>query len=296
MNWGWLSAEKLFDPGTNVGAMALAFLVIIITWGTCVVTTRLIKRAEWVIGRLKRKVDQTVVNYILRFKNLLISLGALMIYVSLVPSLRALMGTMIAGAGITALVIGFAAKSTLANLISGLSLAVYRPFRIGDKVTIEGEYGTVEDITLRHTIVRTWENKMLIVPNEKIDNMTVINYSIIDPSILCRVEVGVSYDTDIDFAIRLMLEEANNCPQRMKEMEEPWARVVSHGDFTIELRVYVWVPDINEGWRARFWLLENIKKRFDKEGVEIPFPYRTLVYKKDLPPPRREELNSSESS
>ena len=137
---------------------------------------------------------------------------------------------------------------------------------------------------------------MLIIPNEKIDKMSVVNYSIIDPSILVRLEVGVSYDTDIDLARRLMLEEANNCPHRLKEKEEPWVRVVAHGDFSIELRVYVWVAEVNEGWRARFWLLENVKKRFDKEGVEIPFPYRTFVYKKDMPPSRREELTGAEST
>jgi small-conductance mechanosensitive channel len=56
------------------------------------------------------------------------------------------------------------------------------------------------------------------------------------------------------------------------------------------------VPEVNEGWRARFWLLENIKKRFDEEGVEIPFPYRTSVYKKDLPTPRQGELTGAEST
>ena len=201
-----------------------------------------------------------------------------------------------AGAGITALVIGFAAKSTLANLISGLSLAVYRPFRIGDVVDLEGEYGTVEDITLRHTVVRTWEHKRLIIPNEKLDNMSLINYSIVDPKIKCTAEMGVSYDTDIDLARRLILEEANRCPQRLEGEEEPWVRVTSHGDFSIGLRVYLWVKDIDSAWLARFWLLENIKKRFDKEGVEIPFPYRTLVYKKDLPPARREESSPDEST
>ena len=99
-------------------------------------------------------------------------------------------------------VIGFAAKGTLANLVAGFSLAVYRPIRIGDKVTLEEHYGTVEDITLRHTIVRTWENKRLIIPNEKIDSMILLNHSIIDPKILCRVEMGVSYDTKIDLARR----------------------------------------------------------------------------------------------
>ena len=99
----------------------------------------------------------------------------------------------------------------------------------------------------------------------------------------------MSYDTDINLARRLILEEAANCPYRDQDApEEPVVKVISHGDFSIGLRVYVWVKSVGDMWSARFWLLENIKKRFDKEGVEIPFPYRTLVYKNDLPPPPRE--------
>jgi small-conductance mechanosensitive channel len=250
----------------------------------------MLKKLNWVTGKLKRKIDETVIHYSIRIKNLLVVLLALFIYVSLVPDLRALFGTMVAGAGITALIIGFAAKSTMANLISGLSLAIYRPVRIGDTVTIENEYGTVEEITLRHTIVITWENKRLIIPNSKLDEMTLVNYSIIDPRMMCRVELGVSYDTDIDLARRLILDEVGKCPFIDKDAaDEPAVRVISHGDFSIGLRVYVWVKTVKEMWSTRFWLLENIKKRFDKEGVEIPFPYRTIVYKKDLPPPPREE-------
>jgi small-conductance mechanosensitive channel len=214
-------------------------------------------------------------------------LAAALFYASLVPGLRALVGTMMAGAGITALIVGFAAKSTLANLISGISLAIYRPLRIGDRVDIDGEYCTVEDITLRHTIVRTWEHKRLIIPNEKLDSMTITNYSIVDPRILCRVEMGVSYDTNIDLARRLILEEAKECPHRERDAEDPWVRVISHGDFSIGIRLYIWTPDMDSSWQTRFWVLEHVKKRFDKEGVEIPFPYRTLVYKKDLPPAQK---------
>jgi small conductance mechanosensitive channel len=296
MESSWFSAHKLIDPSTIVGASALAFVMIIIALMACMITTRFVQRANWVMGRFKRKVDQTVVVYVVRIKNLLIFLVAGLIYASLVPGLRALMGTLVAGAGITALVVGFAAKSTLANMISGISLAVYRPIRIGDKVSIEGEYSTVEDITLRHTIVRTWQYKRLMIPNSKLDEMTVINYSIIDPRMLCTVELGVSYDTDIDLARRLVLEEANNCPYRDEKADEPWMRVISHGDFSIGLRVYVWVPEVESTWLARFWLLEHIKKRFDREGVEIPFPYRTLVYKKDLPPPPREKTTHDQSA
>ena len=289
MNWDWFSTQNLFDPSTNIGAIAFAFIAFIFAWIICVLTTHFVKRPNWVVGKLKRKVDETIMSYIIRIKNFLIFIIVGLLYASLVPGLRAIVGTLMAGAGITALIVGFAAKSTLANFISGLSLAVYRPIRIGDKISIDGEYSTVEDITLRHTIVRTWEHKRLIIPNEKLDSMTITNYSIIDPRIICRVEMGVSYDTDIDLVRRLVLEEANKCPHRKKDAEEPWVRVISHGDFAIGFRLYMWVPDMDTGWQAKFWILEHVKKRFDREGVEIPFPYRTLVYKKDLPPARREE-------
>jgi small conductance mechanosensitive channel len=289
MNFEWFSLYSLIDPRTYPGAFVIAIAIIILSWITCVITTRLILRTKWVIGKLKAKIDKTVIHYIVRVKNLLIVILALIIYASLVPGLRALFGTMLAGAGITALVVGFAAKSTMANLISGLSLAIYRPFRIGDMVDIEGQYGTVEDITLRHTIVLTWQKKRLIIPNAKLDEMTLINYSIIDPRIICTVEMGVSYDTDIDLARRLILEEAFKCPHRDLKGDDPIVRIISHGDFSIGLRVYVWVPSVVEMWLARYWLYEHVKKRFDREGVEIPFPYRTVVYKKDLPPARREE-------
>ena len=273
---------------TTTGAIFLAIIFFIVTAVFSKILTIIMIRPRWHIGRLGRKVDKTVIRYIVRIKTIILFLSMGLFYASLIPGLRALVGTLMAGAGISALVVGFAAKSTLSNLISGLSLAIYRPFRIGDKVTIEEEYGTVEDITLRHTIIRTWENKMLVIPNEKMDNLSVINYSIIDPRINCRVEMGVSYDTDIDLANRLILEEVDRCPYRLEDAEEPRIRVISHGDFSIGIRLYLWVPDQDSAWQARFWILENVKKRFDREGVEIPFPYRTVVYKRDLPPPRRD--------
>ena len=295
MDFNWFSTHKLLDPATYSGALTLAVVMIIMAWISCAVTSRLLHKANWVTGKLRIKIDETVIHYIVRVKNLLIFLVAAFIYASFVPGLRALFGTMIAGAGITAIIVGFAAKSTMANLISGLSIAIYRPVHIGDMVDIEGEYGTIEDITLRHTIVLTWQHKRLIIPNAKLDEMTLINYSIVDPRILCTVEMGVSYDTDIDLARRLILEEALKCPYRDPKADDPIVRVISHGDFSIGLRAYVWVNNVKDMWLARFWLFEYVKKRFDHEGIEIPFPYRTLVYKTDLPLLEERKKNPAET-
>ncbi len=289
MELALFSINKLFDPGTFIGIITLAIVISCLAWIASFVTTRLFSYSSSIFGNLRLKFDETLVGYIIRIKDLLIFITAFFFYASLIPGLITLLSTMIAGAGITALVVGFAVKSTIANLIAGLSLSIYRPVRIGDKVEIRGEYCSVEDITLRHTIVKTLRHERVIIPNAQLDEMTLINYSIIDPRMICNVELGVSYDTDIDLAIRLILEEVNKCPHRDQEAEEPLVRVISHGDFSIGLRVYLWVHNSEDSRFAKFWLFENIKKRFDREGVEIPFPYRTLVHKNDLPPPRMEE-------
>jgi len=89
-----------------------------------------------------------------------------------------------------------------------------------------------------------------------------------------------------------MLEEAAKCPHKMPEglaPDPPRVRVADLSDFAVVMRLFMWAATPDDGWKARFWTLEQIKKRFDAEGVEIPFPYRTVVYKKDLPPAPREQ-------
>ncbi len=288
---GGFSITGILRPDHPLEYVISLAALLLIACGVSWLLTRLMRRSNWMMGKLGRKVDETIIRYAIRVKTVLVFTIAGIYWISYIPGLNTLMNTVLAGAGITALVMGFAAKSTLSNLVAGLSLAIYRPFRIGDKVSVEKSYGTIEDITLRHTILRTWENKRLIIPNEKLDNMTLINHSIVEQHILCRVEVGVSYDTDIDLAKRLLLEEAALCPHKMDDSiapEPPWVRVIELGDFSVVLRVYTWAADMDHAWQTRFWLLEMIKKRFDAEGVEIPFPYRTLVYKKDLPPAHHE--------
>jgi small conductance mechanosensitive channel len=285
MFWSGFTTKGLTDPATLHGALVLAAIYTVFTLSLSRVLTYFIRRPRWAIGRLERKVDPTVIRYFIHFKTLFLLLIAFIIYSYQVPQLRVVLGTVAAGAGITALVIGFAAKSTISNLISGLALAIYRPIRIGDKVTIDNEYGTVEDLTLRHTIVVTWEHKRLIIPNEKLDSISIINHSIVDPTVLCTVEVGVSYDTNLDYAREVLEHVAVDCPYRKEEAEPPWVRVIAHSDSAIVWRVYIWVSDMDNLWLGRYWLLEEIKKRFDRSGIEIPFPYRTLVYKRDLPFP-----------
>jgi small-conductance mechanosensitive channel len=129
------------------------------------------------------------------------------------------------------------------------------------------------------------------VPNSIISDDNIINSNVTDTRIRKHVEFGISYDSDIDKAIRIIQEEARKHPlfidirtseEKKKGVPDVLVRVIGLSDFSVDLRAYVWTDGNDNGFVIMTDLLRNVKKRFDEEGVEIPFPYRTLVYKKDL--------------
>lgn len=143
---------------------------------------------------------------------------------------------------------------------------------------------------MRHTIIRTWDNRRIVVPNSKIDEQEIVNFSLKEEKVLWTINIGISYDSDIDKAKKIMTDEAMKHPSNLvnqltkKEGKEygSFVRVTECGDFAVNLRLYFWAEEAWVAWRTGYDLIESIKKEFDKKGIEIPFPYRTIVYKKDL--------------
>jgi len=248
----------------------------------------------------ERGVNITAVNLIRRIVILSIYLMGFMFIISLFPSLSSISMTLLAGAGFAGIVVGFAAQKVVGNLLSGVAISVFQPFRIGDYVTIQGEYGRVEDVNLQYTIIQTWENKRLVIPNTVISEQTIQNWTIGEPPVYWTVDVGISYDSDIDLARKIMLEETRRHPDVMGYGELVRyrrglaqgddgirVRVIELADSAVVMRVGFWVRDRPTAFATGCDIREAIKKRFDAEGVEIPFPYRTIVYKRDLPQPER---------
>jgi len=239
-----------------------------------------------------RMIDETQFMVLRRLVVFIIYLLGLAVAGSMVPGFSTLGVSLLASAGVIAIIVGFAAQQTFSNVIAGVFIALFEPFKVGDKVSIKDEYGTIEDITLRHTVIRTWQEKRVIIPNSKIGEEYIINYSHRDPRILGTLEIGISYDSDIDKSRAIMLEEAEKHPKILKDVrirteflpfnEVLKVSLIELTDFAQTMRLYYWAPDQTTAIKIKFDLTEAIKKRFDKEGIEIPFPYRTLVYKKDL--------------
>jgi small-conductance mechanosensitive channel len=209
-----------------------------------------------------------------------------------IPSLRAVGLTLLASAGIFAAVLGFASQQAFSNIISGLFIVIFKPFSVGDRVKVGSQnYGTVEDITLRHTILRTFENQRLVIPNAIISNEILVNDHIGDQKVCRFVEMGISYDSDVDKAMEIIREEAlahesciDNRNDEQKEKGEPVVAVklIGFGDSSVNLRAYVWAAEPMLAVQMNFDLNKSIKARFDKEGIEIPFPHRTLYFKNEL--------------
>lgn len=240
----------------------------------------------------KLNVDPTRYRFFKNASSFIIWLVAFAAIISLIPKLKALAITLFAGAGIMVAILGLAAQQAFSNIVSGVFIVIFRPFRVGDIIKVGTmDQGTVEDITLRHTIINSFQNQRIIIPNSVISAETVVNSSISDPKICKWIEVGISYDSDVDFAMKLMQEEAmkhpeciDNRSEEEKQNDDPVVliRMIGFGESSINLRAYVWVKDPTTGFQVHSDINRAIKKRFDREGVEIPFPYRTIVYKKDL--------------
>ncbi|RLG21524.1 mechanosensitive ion channel family protein, partial [Methanosarcinales archaeon] len=134
--------------------------------------------------------------FLKRLFTAIIYLVGIIAVISLFPQLRSISVALLASAGFAGIVIGLAAQKVIGGLLSGVMLSVFQPFRVGDYVTFKNKYGQIEDISLFYTVLRTWENKRLVIPNYLITDEVVENWSIADPKIFWVLDIGISYDSD----------------------------------------------------------------------------------------------------
>ncbi|MBK7087162.1 MAG: mechanosensitive ion channel family protein [Flavobacteriales bacterium] len=238
--------------------------------------------------------DRTRYRFMRNAVRFLVGLLALGAIIYSIPAFRHVAVTMFAGAGILVALLGFAAQGAFANIISGVFIVSFKPFRVGDQLTVGGHSGVVEDINLRHTVIVTVENRRVIIPNSKISEETIVNSTLTESAICELVEFSVSYDTDLSKAILLIQEESVAHPSCMDrrtpddmERGEPAVpvRLIALGESAMTLRAYVWAKDAMSARMMHYDLNRAVKERFDREGVEIPYPHRTIIHRYEGAPP-----------
>lgn len=241
------------------------------------------------IASLKLKVDPTKYKFLKNAVDFLVYLIAVIVIFKSIPSLNAFGNGLIASAGVLAAIVGFASQSAFSNIVSGIFLVIFRPFSVGDRIKVGQLYtGDVEDITLRHTVIRDFENKRIIFPNTVISNEVIVNATTADERVCMFVDVGIAYSASIDKAMSIMKEEAikhpecidNRTPDEIqKGAEVVTVRVLTLSESSVQLRGYVWANNPSNGFILKCDLLKMIKERFDEQGIEIPYPHRVVILK-----------------
>ncbi|MDS0259795.1 mechanosensitive ion channel family protein [Haloarcula sp. S1CR25-12] len=183
---------------------------------------------------------------------------------------------LLASAGIAGIIVGLAARDTLANFFGSLSLYLDGTYKVGDYVVLEtGERGRVEDISVRSTVIRTRDDILVTVPNAKLSNAAIVNESTPKTKRRIRVPIGVAYGTDIDALEELLLEIAD-AEGLVLERPKPRVRFREFGGSALNFELLCWVNNPAQRARATHGLNSAIYKRFRADGIEIPFPQRDV--------------------
>ena len=261
-----LLQEKGIDFGINL-AIALAIFYV----GKFAV--KLVVRA---IGKVMQKqgVDETLETFIC---NLVQASLMIVIVIAAIGAIGIQTTSFIAIFGAAGLAIGLALQGSLSNFAAGVLIVLFRPYRVGDFIEAAGIMGSVEQVQILTTILKTGDNKQIIVPNSQIMNSIITNYSANDTRRIDMV-VGVSYDDDLD-KVRATLAELIADEARILEDPAPLVAVAELADSSVNFFVRPWVKSADY-WGVKFDLTEAIKKRFDNDGISFPFPQQDVhLYK-----------------
>lgn len=206
----------------------------------------------------------------------IILLGTTVTVFTVFPGLETLVSSLIITAGFTSVVIGLAAQQSLSNLIAGFLASISRPVDIGDAVVFNEDFCFVEDITLMQTILRTWDNRRLIVPNSTLFSEVITNYSKRDPTMLAPMFVTITFESNLDKAIQILVDEAKKHPDCLPIGDLPNVVVMDYTERGIKLRLLSRAKDQPTAFMMIRDLLYAVKKRFDAEGIALA-PPRTYV-------------------
>ncbi len=220
------------------------------------------------------------------------------------PSLKVISQTALGGAGVLALIAGVSSQEALSNLVGGVFIIAFKPFRIGHTIQIgETMVGKVTDITLRHTVLTNFSNKMIVIPNAIINKEKLINYDLIERKVCERIEIGISYNSNVKLAKKIIQEECESHLLIMdgrneteKKQKAALVRVslISLNESSVILRAWAWARNYDDAFDLRCDVLESIKLRFENEGIELPFPTRT-VYLQDSAEALQNEIRNQET-
>lgn len=240
----------------------------------------------WLINRVTSNLQKLLAlrHIDLALQGFIGSLANIILKILLIVSVASMIGvettSFVAAIGAAGLAIGLALQGSLANFAGGVLILLFRPFRIGDWIEAQGVAGTVDSIQIFHTVVRTGDNKTVIMPNGNLSNGIITNTNR-QPTRKITYDIGIDYDADLQKAREILLDLAKD--PRVLETPAPEAVVAALGDSSITVSLRMWVKTGDMGGVTNM-LNGEIRDRLRAEGIEIPFPQRVVRVMQEAAP------------
>ena len=244
-----------------LGALLIFFVGKKLASWASVLATKMMERA---------KVEVTLTKF---FANVIYGFLLVVVVLAALSNIGIETTSFVAVLGAAGLAVGLAFKDTFANVGAGVLLIVFRPFKVGDFISAAGESGTVEEINLFSTFVRTGDNKLIIIPNGRIVGANITNFST-KPTRRVDLKFGVSYGDDLRL-VKQILREILDADERVLKDPEPFVAVSELADSSVNFVVRAWVNS-SDYWPVYFDTTEKVKLAFDEKGITIPFPQMQL--------------------
>lgn len=259
----------------NIAVMIRILVVAFITILTARIVNKIYNKGKNTHGQLFRRFIYNIVRAT-------IYLVGIIAGISQIPQLGALTQTILAGSGILALAISLSAQESLNNILSAMFIAIFKPFEVGDRVTLvtNNITGIIEDITLRHTVVKTFTNTRVVIPNSTMNKEVIENSNLNDVTASSFIDIGVAYESNIERAMEIMAGIIGEHPlyldtrtEEEKAEGKPKVKVFVRelGSSAVMLRANMWTSNVSENFEACSDIRLSLKKAFDKEGIEIPY-------------------------
>ena len=264
----WQEAQfifrETFSPATPLGALFYFILFGFLAW----IGGRALRLA---VHRVLEKntegvLDPTTVRFLGQLAKLFVYIFAFASYAHIIPALKSLGTGWLASLGVVSVVVGLAAQNTLGNLIAGISLVLYRPFKIGDQVQVSAPSGletaTVEAVNLGYTILRTDDERRLVIPNSLIASQTSINLTLTSP--VCSVTIKLNYDANVEKAQKILLDIVRS---HANSTGEPTCRLTALTPAGVTLTLTAQPKDPRKVLQMSWDILESAKRQFDAAGI-----------------------------
>ncbi|WP_150911459.1 mechanosensitive ion channel family protein [Marinobacter halotolerans] len=265
---GNINVPELYDQASGlIMAYAPKLLLAIVT---LVLGLWLINRVIGVMDKKLGAKDPTLNKFLC---GLIGAILKIMLLISVASMIGIETTSFIAVIGAAGLAIGLALQGSLSNFAGGVLILIFKPFKVGDTIEAQGHLGAVAEIQILYTIVNTFDNRRIVIPNGSLSNATLVNVSIYDKR-RCDMTFGIHYDDDIDKA-KAILQRLFDEDERSLQDPAPRICVGSLGDNSVNLMFRPWVAT-DDLWPYYWDMHEKVKKAFDEAGITIPFPQRDV--------------------